>query len=247
MTDVTADRRQQRELELAHAELLRSNAELEQFAAVVSHDLAAPLGVVNGYLELLADYYADEIDERGHTWITSAMRAVGRMQALIDALLTYARAGSGPCRREGVALGEVVDQALLDLRDRVRESGATVIVTPPDATLTGDPTLLRQLLQNLLGNALKYRDPDRDCRIQVCARRDAGEWVVAVTDNGIGIPADQRRRVFDMFARVRSDGRGGHGVGLSTCERIVTRHGGRIRATAAPGGGTVVSFTLPDA
>jgi signal transduction histidine kinase len=247
MADVTADRRRQRDLQLAHAELLRSNAELEQFAAVVSHDLAAPLSVVNGYLELLGDHYTDEIDEGGHKWITSAMRAVGRMQALIESLLTYARAGSGPCRREDTDLGDVVDQALTDLRDRIREGGATVRVTSPPAGLTCDPTLLRQLLQNLIGNAVKYRDPDRDCRIEVHARRQEGEWVVAVSDTGIGIPAAERRRVFEMFTRVRPDGRTGHGVGLSTCERIVSRHGGRIWADAAPGGGTTVSFTVPDA
>jgi signal transduction histidine kinase len=247
MADVTADRSRQRALQLAHAELLRSNAELEQFAAVVGHDLAAPLGVVNGYLELLSDNYAGDIDERGQKWITSAMRAVGRMQALIESLLTYARAGSGPCRRADADLHEVVDQALMDLRDCVRTSGATVLVTGEPATLRCDPILLRQLVQNLIGNAVKYRDPSRGCVVQVSARRDAGEWTVAVRDNGVGIPADQRRRVFEMFARVQPGDIAGHGVGLSTCERIVTRHGGRIWADPAPGGGTTVSFTLPDA
>jgi signal transduction histidine kinase len=247
MTDVTADRARQRALEAAHAELLRSNAELEQFAAVVSHDLASPMGVVYGYLELLGDHYTTELDERGHKWITSAMRAVRRMQALIESLLMYARAGSGPCRREDTDLGEIVDQALMDLRDRLRESGATVRVSTPPATLVCDPTLLRQLLQNLIGNAVKYRDPDRDCRVEVGARRVDGEWVVTVSDNGVGIPADHRRRVFEMFARVEPGGQVGHGVGLSTCERIVTRHGGRIWADTAPGGGTAISFTLPGA
>ena len=245
MTDVTADRAQQRALESAHAELLRSNAELEQFAAVVSHDLASPLGVVNGYLELLADHFELQIDERGHKWITSAMRAVGRMQALIDALLMYARAGSGPCRRTEADLGEVADQALMDLRDRIRESEATVRVTAEPVPLTCDPTLLRQLLQNLIGNAVKYRDPARACRVDVSARSGDREWIITVSDNGVGIPPAQRRRVFEMFARVEPGGGAGHGVGLSTCERIVTRHGGRIWADAAPGGGTAVSFTLP--
>jgi signal transduction histidine kinase len=111
--------------------------------------------------------------------------------------------------------------------------------------VAADPALLRQLLQNLIGDAAKCRDPDRDCRIEVHARQQEGEWVVAVT--GIGIPAGERRRVFEMCTRVRTDGRTGPGVGLSTCERIVARQGGRIWAGAAPGGGTTVSFTLPDA
>jgi signal transduction histidine kinase len=113
--------------------------------------------------------------------------------------------------------------------------------------LTGDPTLLRQLLQNLVGNAVKYRHPDRAGEVEVCARRDGSEWLVSVRDNGIGIPDDQRGRVFEMFARVQPGSRLGHGVGLSTCERIVTRHGGRIWIDTAPGGGTTVFFTLPDA
>jgi signal transduction histidine kinase len=167
------------------------------------------------------------------------------MQALIESLLMYARAGSGPCRREDAGLGELVDQALTDLRENIRRAGATVRVTPPRITLPGDPTLVRQLLQNLIGNAVKYRDPARDCQVEVCARRQEDEYVVTVADNGIGIPADQRRRVFEMFARAESGGTAGHGVGLSTCERIVTRHGGRIWADAAPGGGTAISFTLP--
>ena len=245
MTDVTADRARQHALELTRDELLRSNTELEQFAAVVSHDLASPLSVVSGYLELLGVEYGTEIDETGRQWIATTMQAVGRMQALIESLLTYARAGSGPCRRREADLGELVGQALTDLRDRIDDSGAAVRVTAPPTTLICDPTLVRQLLQNLVGNAVKYRDPARDCRVEVSARRHEQEWVVTVTDNGIGIPAEQRGRIFEMFARVAPGAADGHGVGLSTCERIVARHGGRIWADAAPGGGTAISFTLP--
>ncbi|AGZ43068.1 sensor histidine kinase [Actinoplanes friuliensis] len=245
MSDVTADRAQRHALEQAHAELLRSNGELEQFAAVVGHDLAAPLGVVNGYLELLGDDYDAVLDDRARKWINSATRAVARMQGLIEAMITYARAGSEPCRRQLADLGDVVDQALMDLRDRVRESGATITV-PALPTLACDPTLLRQLLQNLIGNGIKYRDPGRPCHIGVGAELRDDEWLVTVTDNGLGIPADQRRRVFEMFARADPHHRAGHGIGLSTCQRIVERHGGRIWAGAAPGGtGTTISFTLP--
>ncbi|MEU7901455.1 ATP-binding protein [Actinoplanes sp. NPDC049118] len=248
MADVTDDRARRRSLELAHAELLRSNGELEQFAAVVSHDLASPLGVVGGYLDLLADYYAEVLDERAGGWIDGAARAVGRMQGLIDALLTYARVGGEPREHANAELGAAVDQALLDLGDRVRESGATIGISSPQVALACDPTLLRQLLQNLIGNGIKYRDPARPCRIEVAAERREGDWLVTVTDNGIGIPADQRRRVFEMFARVGPRSHAGHGIGLSTCQRIVERHGGRIWAGAAPGGvGTTISFTLPGA
>ncbi|MFI5930767.1 ATP-binding protein [Actinoplanes sp. NPDC051494] len=246
MADVTADRAQRDALEQALAELRRSNTELEQFAGVVSHDLAAPLAVVSGYLELLADNYHDNLDAQAHKWIDSATRAVGRVQGLIDALLSYARAGSEPCRRARADLGEVADQALMDLREVVGGAGATVSVAAGLPRLAVDPTLIRQLLQNLIGNAVKYRRPDRPCRVEVAAAPDADGWLVTVTDNGIGIAEADRERVFEMFTQV--DGaKAGYGVGLSTCQRIVQRHGGRIRAEPAPGGGTRIAFTLPEA
>jgi len=253
MTDVTADRAQRRALERAHAdladtiaELRRSNTELEQFAGVVSHDLAAPLAVVNGYLELLADSYEDVLDERGRKWIDAGARAVARMQNLIEALLTYARAGSEPCRRDKADLRDVAEQAITDLRDTIAAAGASVTVDGPLPVLAADPTLMRQLLQNLIGNAVKYRHPDRPCAVTVDAECRDGEWVLRVTDNGIGIPQADRRRVFEMFAQVEGASPG-HGVGLATCQRIVERHGGRIWAGPAAGGGTTVTFTLPGA
>jgi signal transduction histidine kinase len=224
------------------AELRRSNTELQQFAGVVSHDLAAPLGVVNGYLELLGEQGADEESAR---WIGAAARAVDRMSRLITSLLDYASAGHAPCRTEPAALGDLVEQALTDLHEVVH--GATVTVAPGLPVVDCDPTLVRQLLQNLIGNALKYRHPDRPCRIEVCAERAGpdGRWAVTVADNGLGIPAEQRARVFEMFAQVDPAAGTGHGIGLSTCHRIVERHGGRIEARETPGGGTTMTFTLP--
>ncbi|MEV4703085.1 ATP-binding protein [Actinoplanes sp. NPDC049316] len=253
MTDVTADRAQRSALEQAHAdladtiaELRRSNTELEQFAGVVSHDLAAPLAVVNGYLELLEDTYDQVLDEQGRRWIAAGTRAVARMQALIEALLTYARAGSEPCRRDKADLREVAELAITDLRDSITAAGATVTVDPGLPMLAVDPTLLRQLLQNLIGNAVKYRRPGLPSVVTIAAECRDEQWQVHVTDNGIGIPAAQRDRVFDMFAQVEA-GNPGYGVGLATCQRIVERHGGRIWAGPAPGGGTTITFTLPGA
>jgi len=167
------------------------------------------------------------------------------MQRLIEALLTYAQAGNGPCRLEPADLGDAANQAVMDLRPAIRDGGATVVVPPDLPVVAGDPTLVRQLMQNLIGNAIKYRHPDRPSRVEVSARPDGGGWLVRVTDNGLGIPVGQRERVFEMFARVNGTIGTGHGVGLSTCQRIVERHGGRIWADARDGGGTVVSFTLP--
>ena len=244
-------REQHEELRRAHAdrastiaELRRSNTELEQFAGVVSHDLSAPLGVVNGYLEVLDDRVGAG-DAQAARWIASATRAVGRMQRLITSLLSYAHAGNAPCRLEPVALGEVVELALTDLREQRGDADVRVPADLP--VVDADPILVRQLLQNLLGNALKYRDPDRPCRITVDARRAGAAWRITVADNGLGIPADHRMRVFEMFAQVDPAARRGHGVGLSTCQRIVDRHGGRIEAAGTPGGGTTIVFTLPAA
>ncbi|MEV4348832.1 GAF domain-containing sensor histidine kinase [Actinoplanes sp. NPDC049596] len=241
---------QHAELERAHAkrsatiaELRRSNLELEQFAGVVSHDLAAPLSVVSGYLELLEERIAGA-DPQSGKWLAAGTRAVGRMQRLITSLLRYARAGNAPYEPEPVPLGELVELALTDLRGNV--DGATVVVQDDLPVIEGDPVLVRQLLQNLIGNALKYRRDDRPCRIEIAAvplRR--GCWRVQVADNGRGIPAEQRDRVFEMFAQVDPASGMGHGVGLSTCQRIIERHGGQIHAEETPGGGTTVWFTLP--
>ena len=240
---------QHAELQRAHAEraaviaeLRRSNTELEQFAGVVSHDLAAPLSVVTGYLEVLEDRLTGG-DPQAARWLEAASRAVGRMQRLITSLLSYATAGNAPCRREPTDLGELVNQALTDLSGAARN--ATVLVAPALPVVDADPTLIRQLLQNLIANAFKYRHPDRPCRVEITAERRGSEWLVAVADNGLGIPADQRVRVFEMFTRVDPSAGSGHGVGLSTCQRIVERHGGRIAATETPGGGTTMTFALP--
>jgi signal transduction histidine kinase len=187
------------------------------------------------------------LDAQARKWIVSATRAVGRMQSLIESLLTYASAGNGPCRREPADLGEIADQALMDLRGSVKAAGATVSVPPDLPVVAGDPTLLRQLLQNLISNAVKYRSPDRPPRVAISATREDDAWVVAVSDNGIGIPAEHRTRVFEMFTQVERRSGSGHGVGLSTCQRIVERHGGRIRADSELGAGTTISFTLPGA
>ncbi|MDP9432636.1 MAG: ATP-binding protein [Actinomycetota bacterium] len=251
MTDVTIDRAREAALADAHsalaersAELERSNDELERFAAVASHDLISPLTVVAGYLELLGEVYSDLLDERGLTWIATATKGVTRMQGLITSLLTYAQAGSATCRQERADLTDVLEQSVLDLRVQVEEAAAQVLAEDLPHVY-GDPTLLRQLLQNLIGNAIKYRDPGRPCRIRVTATAEQAGWAIAVRDNGAGIPPEQRARVFTMFTKVDPTAADGHGIGLATCQRIVERHGGRIWIEDSSGGGTTVTFTLP--
>ncbi|MDR7276182.1 sensor histidine kinase [Catenuloplanes atrovinosus] len=253
MTDVTADRAQRADMHRAHAalnetvaELERSNTELTNFAAVASHDLASPLAVVAGYLELLTDLYGAQLDEQARGWIGTAARSVTRMQGLIQALLTYARAGNAPAVSRPADVAELLGHAMVDLRTEIREKQATVRIAGALPPVSCDPTLIRQLLQNLVGNAIKYRHPDRPPTITVSGGpAEDGLVEIRVADNGIGIPPAHRQRVFDMFAMVDPAKATGHGIGLSTCLRIVQRHGGRIGAEETPGGGTTIVFALP--
>jgi PAS domain S-box-containing protein len=248
MTDVTTDRAQQRAIEAARRELAaanedlrRSNADLTNFAGAVSHDLLAPLSAVRAYLELLEE----EITGEPAKWVAACARAVNRMHELIGSLLQYAQAGSAPVHREPADLGDIVDQVLADLRALVESTSAVVAVPERLPTVACDPVLARQLLQNLIANAIKYRHPDRPARVTVTAARFDSAWEITVADNGVGIPPEQRRRVFDMFTRLDDAPAGGHGIGLSSCLRIVDRHGGGIRVEENPGGGTQMIFTLP--
>ncbi|WP_331272439.1 GAF domain-containing sensor histidine kinase [Motilibacter aurantiacus] len=251
-TDVTADRAQRVALEAAHAalaarsaELERSNDELAQFAAVASHDLRSPLAVIDGYLELLLDVHGEALTDEGREWVTTARGAGTRMRGLIDALLSYARAGGKPCDPRPVDTGALLDQVLQDVAAEAEAAG--VVLSAPEALPAArvDAVLLRQLLQNLLTNAIRYRAPGRPGQVVVTAAPLQGEggWEFAVADNGLGIPPDQRERVFAMFS-TGSRGRGS-GIGLATCQRIVERHGGRIWIEQTPGGGTTVRFTIP--
>ena len=249
MSDVTSARAQQRvieearrELAAANADLRRSNADLSNFAGAVSHDLVAPLTAVGGYLELIGD----EVQGRPLSWVEAAARAVLRMRDLIGSLLGYARAGSAPVRRVTVDLADIVEQVRTDLRPAAEAAGAVVAAEGTLPAVAGDPVLLRQLLQNLVGNSIKYRDPERACRVTVSAVHEAACWTVRVADNGLGIPPGQRERVFDMFTRLGNGTASGHGIGLSTCWRIVERHGGRIEIGETPGGGATVTFRLPE-
>ncbi|GIF42084.1 sensor histidine kinase [Actinoplanes xinjiangensis] len=246
--DVTAEHARQRLLQEAHerlaaanTELRRSNTDLANFAGAVSHDLVAPLAAVGGYLELLGD--PDEVPEQPRVaeWVAAAARAVARMRDLIDALLDHARAGRAPVRALAVPLGDLIGEVLHDLDPEITAAGARVSVPGPLPEVTGDPVLIRQLMRELIGNAVRYRHPDRPAHAEITADGPA----VRIADNGTGIPAERREEVFGMFARVDGQTARRHGIGLSSCLRIVERHGGTITIGDTPGGGVTVTVTLP--
>ncbi len=226
-------------------ELERSNADLQQFAYVASHDLQEPLRTVAGFMQLLQQRYGGQLDEDADEFIDFAVSGAKRMQALIDDLLTWSRVGSAELRPTWVDLGATAEDAVRSLHAHIEKSRAEVHVdTLPN--IVGDQRQLGQLLQNLISNGVKFARDDRPPVVRVHARREPGRWVVSVIDNGVGVDAAQREQAFKMFTRLHhrhaSDGTG---IGLAICERIVERHGGEIWIDDGDDGGTAVRFALP--
>jgi signal transduction histidine kinase len=228
----------------ALAELTRSNAELEQFAYVASHDLQEPLRKVRVYLELLERRCRARLDDEAAQFIAFAVEAAGRMQVLIHDLLSYARVGSRGRPFEPVDCAVPFGEAVANLEAAIRESGATVTHGPLPA-VQADAAQLVQLFQNLLGNAIKFRGP-RPPAVRVDAERDGCWWHFAVRDNGIGIEPRYLDRLFVLFQRLHTQGEyPGTGIGLAICKKIVERHGGRIGVDSQVGEGSTFRFTLP--
>jgi len=233
------------ERERAREELERSNADLEAFAYLASHDLAAPLRAVSGFVSLLGRRYGERLDDEARDIIGYAIDGVQRMQAMIDDLLLYSRAGTANLQRVDVAAAELVEAALRDLAPAVAETGAAVEVGELP-TVRADAGQLRRVFQNLLSNAMKYTAPDVEPRVLVSCRDCDADWEIAVADNGIGIEPRNAERVFEMFARVHGGAEyRGTGLGLAISRRIVERHGGRLWVEANAGGGSVFRLTLP--
>ena len=226
------------ELELRTRELERSNEQLAAFAGQVSHDLRNPLTAVTMSLRMIDDQVGGEGDVA--FLLERALGGAGRMQSLIDDLLKFARVG-GELQRGLVDLAEVLDAVEQDLAaclaDATVERGELPMVV-------GDPVQLRAVVQNLVANAAKFTRPGEPAYIAVGARSLGDRWRVEVNDRGPGIPADQRDRVFEPLARIDEEVEGS-GIGLSTCRRIVTAHGGRMGLSDSPYGGTCAWFELP--
>ena len=239
-----------REAERAQAaavrELERSNADLQQFAYVASHDLQEPLRTVAGFIQLLRQRYEGRLDDDADEFIGFAVDGAKRMQTLIDDLLAWSRVGSAELRTTIVDLDSVAGGVVQSLHDPIERAGATVEVGPLPQ-IVGDERQLGQLLQNLVSNGVKFAREDRSPVVRVNASRNGTRWVVSVVDNGVGLDAEQRARAFKMFTRLHYEHASeGTGIGLAICQRIVERHGGEIWIDDGDDGGTALRFTVPD-
>lgn len=232
------------ELEKRAAELERSNADLAQFAYAVSHDLSEPLRMISTYLHLFTSRYGGELDEDADEFMSVLNESVGRMQVMIRDLLAYSRAGSAETF-EPIDLNDVAAEVLANLAERIATTGADIALGELPVVV-GDPSQLRQVLQNLISNSLKFVEADVAPRVRVDTERSDDLWRISVRDNGIGIEPRFRARVFIPFQRLHTqDTYPGTGVGLAIAKRIVEHHGGTMWMEALPEGGSQFSFTLP--
>jgi len=226
------------------AELARSNKELEVFAYVASHDLQEPLRAVAGFVDLFRHRYAGKFDSRADEYLTFIVDGAKRMQILISGLLEYSRVTTTHTTFAVVDSAAALQGALTSLRTAIEETRATVTQTALP-TIWGDAAQVMRLLQNLIGNALKFHGTQPP-QIHISAERTAAEWRFAVRDNGIGIEPQYFERIFVIFQRLHTQAHyPGTGLGLAICKRIVERHGGRIWVESVPDNGATFYFTLP--
>ncbi len=234
-----------RELEESNRNLSRSNADLERFAYVVGHDLREPLRMVASYVGLLQRRYHEKLDEKADEYILYAVQGARRMQALIDDLLGYARVSAQGLTLEPTNLEVVLDDALQNLKAGFDESGAAV-TRDPLPSLPADRVKLTQVFQNLIGNAIKFRDPERRGAIHVGAKQTEDGWEISIEDNGVGFDPQYADRIFIIFQRLHPASEySGTGIGLAVCKRIVEAHRGRIWCDSKVGKGSTFRFILP--
>jgi signal transduction histidine kinase len=227
------------------ASLERSNLNLQQFAFVASHDLQEPLRMVVSYVELLKRAFQGKLDAETEKYMAFAVDGATRMQALIKDLLAYAQASSQEPVLARTRLNEVLSQARYSLLASIRETGAEITAGPlPDVDV--DPLKMVRVFQNLLSNAIKFRQPGANPRITIAAQKEAGEWHLSFSDEGIGFEPQYAEKIFVVFQRLNGKSKyPGTGLGLAICKRVIESHGGRIWAEAHPGAGATFHFTLP--
>lgn len=244
--ELSRERRASAELVSLNRDLERSNADLEQFAYIASHDLKEPLRNIASYVQLLQRRYQGRLDPDADAFIGYTVDGVRRLQAIINELLAYSRIGTGQMMLAPVQAGALVSTALAHLKGVIAEAQAAVEVKGPLPVVEADSAQLGSLFQNLIGNALKYRREDVRAEITIGCEDRGGDWAFYVRDNGIGIDPQYHRQIFDLFKRLHPrDTYPGTGIGLAICQRVVERHGGRIWVESSAGRGSTFWFALP--
>jgi PAS domain S-box-containing protein len=244
INDITERMRSQEQLSEKASRLARSNAELEQFASVVSHELQEPLRAVTGFLQLLKRRNAQSLDQESLSYVERTIAAASRMQSLIGDILDFARIDTTGTPRQAVDMNLAASRALEPLQDVIDQTRA-VITIEDLPTVPGDPDQLERVFRNLVSNALKYQGQDPpDIRISVRETDDGA--VFSVADNGLGIEPRHYERIFMIFKRLHSmQEYSGTGIGLAICKKIVERHNGELWVESTPGQGSTFSFLLP--
>jgi signal transduction histidine kinase len=243
-TEITERKQSEERLRETSEELARSNAELELFAYVASHDLQEPLRMVSSYVQLLARRYKGRLNSDADEFIAFAVDGATRMQRLINDLLMYSRVGTKGRPFEPTDCNTVLGQSLVNLSATIEENRA-VITSDDLPTVMADETQVAQLFQNLLSNAVKFRGEDSP-RIHISCEQENNEWIFSVSDNGIGIDPGYHERIFAIFQRLHGKSEyPGTGIGLAICKKIVERHGGRMWLDSEPGKGSTFYSTIP--
>lgn len=242
--DISVRKKSEVDLLQKVAELNRSNEELGQFAYIASHDLQEPLRMVASYTQLLSRRYKGKLDSDADEFIAFAVDGASRMQRLIQDLLAYSRVGTQGSDLRDISSEHALQQALINLRGAIEESGALVTHDPLPAVLA-DETQLTQVFQNLIGNAIKYQGPGVP-KVNIAAAMNGGKkWTFSVKDNGLGIDPQYFERIFGMFQRLhKREEFAGTGIGLAICKKIVEQHGSRISIESQPGQGSTFRFAL---
>ncbi len=244
IVDISERKRLEGSLRHANEVLERSNLELQQFASIAAHDLQAPLRTIGGFVQLLETHYKENLDAHAERWILLTVRGVERMHTLINDLLSYSRVDARARPFLPVDFAAAFEETLSLLETSIRDSAAEVTCGQLP-TVIGDRAQMVQLLQNLIGNAIKYHGSEPP-RVRVDAVRDGDEWLFSVRDNGIGIESKHHEKIFEIFQRLHTErAYPGTGIGLAVCRRVVHRHGGRLWVESQPGAGSVFYFTLP--
>ena len=242
--NITRRKRAEADLERKAEELESSNAELEQFAYVASHDLQEPLRMITSFTQLLSKRYKGKLDSEADEFIGYAVDGASRMQVLIRDLLEFSRVGTRGAEFEQVNCELALENAVQNLKAAIDESGAAV-THDPLPTVTADRAQLLRVFQNLIGNAIKFRGKAQP-EIHVAVDRQGKEWVFSAQDNGIGIDPEYKERIFAVFQRLHSSSDyQGTGIGLSICRKIVERHRGRIWIESELGKGSTFYFSIP--